>query len=108
SISDLQNDPRVKVVQGVGADIFFLLMNENPDLTSGVMSNPVVQNAVRYAIDYDGIRELVGGPAVTPPSILPVGFLGAYGPDRAFKRDVSMATSLLAQAGYPNGFSIDL
>jgi peptide/nickel transport system substrate-binding protein len=108
SVSDLQNDPRIKVVQGVGVDIFFLLMNENPDLTSGAMSNPQVQNAVRYAIDYEGIKELVGGPGVTPPSILPVGFLGAYGPDRAVKRDVTMAASLLAQAGYPNGFSVDL
>ena len=108
SVADLQNDPRVKVTQGVGADIFFLLMNENPDLTSGAMSNPLVQNAVRYAIDYEGVKELVGGPAVTAPSILPVGFLGAYGPDHAFKRDVGMAQNLLAQAGYPNGFSVDL
>ena len=108
SVADLQADPRVKVTQGVGADIFFLLMNENPDVTSGVMSNPTVQNAIRYAIDYDGIKELVGGPAVTPPSILPVGFLGAYGPDHSFKRDTNMAMTLLSQAGYPNGFSIDL
>ena len=108
SVADLQNDPRIKVVQSVGADIFFLLMNENPDLTAGTMSNPLVQNAVRYALDYDGIKELVGGPGVTPPSILPVGFLGAFGPDHAFKRDISTAMSLLAQAGYPTGFNIDL
>jgi peptide/nickel transport system substrate-binding protein len=109
SVASLQADPGIKVVQGVGADIFFLLMNENPSLTSGgAMSNPVVQNAVRYALDYEGINALVGGPAVTTPSILPQGFLGAYKPDRAFKRDVSMATSLLAQAGFPNGFNVDL
>ena len=47
SVSDLQNDPRIKVTQGVGADIFFLLMNNNPDATGGIMSNPMVQNAVR-------------------------------------------------------------
>jgi peptide/nickel transport system substrate-binding protein len=108
SVPDLRNDPRVKVIQGVGTDIFFLLMNENPDLTSGTMSNPLVQNAIRYALDYTGINELVGGPAVTPPTILPVGFLGAYAPDHAFKRDLDMARSLLSQAGYPNGFSVDL
>ena len=108
SVSDLQNDPRVKVVQGIGSDIFFLLMNESPDASGGTMSNPLVQNAVRYALDYEGIKELFGGPAVTPPSILPVGFLGAYGPDHSFKRDTDMAQSLLAQAGYPNGFSVDL
>jgi peptide/nickel transport system substrate-binding protein len=83
-------------------------MNENPALTSGTMSDPVVQNAIRYSIDYSGINALVGGPAQTPATILPLGFLGAYGTDRAFTRDVSMAKSLLAQAGYPNGFNIDL
>jgi peptide/nickel transport system substrate-binding protein len=108
AVADLRSNSQLKVIQGVGADIFFLLMNENPALTAGAMSNPVVQNAVRYALDYDGINALVGGPAATPPSILPLGFLGAYTPDRGFKRDLSMATSLLAQAGYPNGFSVDL
>jgi peptide/nickel transport system substrate-binding protein len=108
SIADLQNDPQIKVVQGTGVDIFFLLMNEDPSVTGGIMSNPQVQMAIRYALDYAGINELVGGPAITPPSILPVTFLGAYGPDHSFKRDLSTAMSLLAQAGYPNGFSIDL
>ena len=101
AVADLQSNSQLKVVQGVGADIFFLLMNENPALTSGAMSNPVVQNAVRYALDYDGINALVGGPAATPPSILPLGFLGAYTADHAFKRDVAMATSLLGRRRLP-------
>jgi len=108
ALADLQASPQLKVVQGVGADIFFLLMNENPDLTAGVMSDQRVQNAVRDALDYDGINALVGGAGVTPASILPQGFLGAYGPDHAFKRDVNAARSLLADAGYANGVSVDL
>src|SRR5579864_3131764 len=56
SVADLQADPQIKVVQGVGTDVFFLLMNENPDLAGGVMANPQVQQAVRYALDYAGIN----------------------------------------------------
>ncbi len=108
SVADLQADPSIKVVPGSGADIFFLLMNQNPALTNGAMSNPQVQLAVRYALDYDGVNALVGGPAATPATILPLGFLGAYQTDRSFKRDTAMATSLLAEAGFANGFSVDL
>jgi peptide/nickel transport system substrate-binding protein len=108
SIADLQADPSIKVVSGTGADIFFLLMNQNGQLTNNAMSNPKVQLAVRYALDYDGINALVGGPAATPATILPLGFLGAYGTDHAFKRDLGMATQLLTDAGFPNGFSVDL
>jgi peptide/nickel transport system substrate-binding protein len=108
SVGDLQADAGVSVVQGQGADIFFLLMNQNAALTSGAMSNPQVQLAVRYALDYDGINALVGGPAATPATILPIGFLGAYGADRAFKRDLGMAATLLTDAGYPGGFNVDL
>ena len=108
SVADLSADANVRVVSGTGSDIFFLLMNQNPDLTGGTMSNPTVQLAIRYALDYEGINALVGGPAQTPASILPIGFLGAYGPDRAFKRDLDQARNLLSQAGFPNGFSVDL
>jgi peptide/nickel transport system substrate-binding protein len=108
SVADLQADSQVNLVQGQGADIFFLLMNQNPALTGGTMSNPQVQLAVRYALDYEGINALIGGPAATPATILPLGFLGAYGTDKAFKRDLGFAQILLNQAGYPNGFNVDL
>ncbi len=108
SVADLQADPGITLAQGQGADIFFLLMNQNPALTNGAMSNPQVQLAVRYALDYEGINALVGGPAATPATILPLGFLGAYGTDRAFKRDLALAAELLIAAGFPNGFSVDL
>jgi len=108
SLADLQADPSITVNPGSGADIFFLLMNQNPALTNGAMSNPQVQLAIRYALDYDGINALVGGPAATPATILPLGFLGAYQTDRSFKRDLTMAQSLLTEAGFPGGFNVDL
>ena len=66
-----------------------------------------VQRAVRYAIDYDGLAELVGGGAIKLPSIIQLGFLGALGPDAAIKTDVAKAKELMAKAGFPDGFKID-
>jgi ABC-type transport system substrate-binding protein len=47
------------------------------------------------------------GAAVQIPSIIPVGLLGAD-PALAPKRDVAGAKKLLAEAGYPNGFSVKM
>jgi peptide/nickel transport system substrate-binding protein len=106
-VPSMQSNPDLKVISGTGAELFFLLMNQDPTI-GGPMSKPQVQQAVRYALDYDGINKLVGGPAITPPSILPQGFLGAYPPDHAIKRDVAQAKSLLSAAGYPNGFTVEM
>jgi peptide/nickel transport system substrate-binding protein len=107
-VPSLQADPNISVVQGTSSLIFYLLMNEQASLSNGTMNNPDVQQAVRFALDYDGINKLIGGPAVTPPSVLPQGFLGAYPPERAIRRDVNRARDLLAKAGFPNGFNVDL
>lgn len=104
----LEANPQIKVIEGEGTGMFFLLCNTNPDLTDGIMSNDKVRLALRYAIDYEGIRQLVGGSAITPATIVPYGFLGAWGPDRAFKRDLDKAKELLAEAGYPDGFDIEM
>jgi peptide/nickel transport system substrate-binding protein len=104
----LAANPTIKVVPGGGTNMFFLLCNQNPDLSNGIMSNPKVCEAMRYAIDYEGILTVVGGSAITPATIVPYGFLGAWGPDRAFKRDLDKAKALLAEAGYPDGFDIEM
>jgi peptide/nickel transport system substrate-binding protein len=104
----LKANPEIKVIEGHGTGMFFLLCNSNPDLTDGIMSDDRVRLAIRYAIDYEGIRHLVGGSAITPATIVPYGFLGAWGPDRAYKRDLDKAKELLAEAGYPDGFDIEM
>jgi len=107
-LAALEANPEIKVIEGPETDMFFLLCNSNPDLTDGIMSDDTVRLALRYAIDYEGIRALVGGSAITPATIVPYGFLGAWGPDRAFKRDLDKARELLAEAGYPDGFDIEM
>ncbi|MEM7029014.1 MAG: ABC transporter substrate-binding protein [Chloroflexota bacterium] len=106
-VPSLQGNPNVTVFEGLSDTLVFLKGNQDEGI-GGAMSNPTVMQAVRYAIDYEGVRILAGGQAVTPPSMLPVGFLGAYGSDKAFSRDVDRAKALLAEAGYPDGLDVDL
>ncbi len=106
-VPSLQGNPNVTVFEGLSDTLVFLKGNQDKSI-GGAMSNPTVLQAVRYALDYEGIRLLAGGQAVTPPSMLPVGFLGAYGSDKAFTRDIDKAKELLAEAGYADGLDIDL
>lgn len=104
-VPDLEATDGIEVYQGTGNIVHFLLMNQDPDI-GGPMSDPRVQLAVRYALDYAGYQALWGGS--TPASVIPVGFLGAYGPDKAFTRDLDRARQLLSDAGYPDGFEVTL
>ncbi|HEV2282556.1 MAG TPA: ABC transporter substrate-binding protein [bacterium] len=64
-----------------------------------------VRQAVRWAIDYDGIvRQLLNGNGLPLQSIVPKGLFG-YDPALPFKHDPAKAKALLAEAGFGNGFS---
>jgi peptide/nickel transport system substrate-binding protein len=85
-------------------------MNVSPAI-SRPLSNPLVRQAVRYAIDYDGIIKLLDGAGVQLASVIAIGYIGNSAADNAalrIKTDVRRARELLAQAGYPNGFSVTL
>lgn len=97
-VGSLQNNPDVTVFQDISDIMIFLLMNQD-QAVGGELSNPQVQQAVRLALDYEGMKALIGGKTVTPASIIPIGFAGAYGEDKAIKRDVEGAKKLLADAG---------
>ncbi|HVO70189.1 MAG TPA: ABC transporter substrate-binding protein, partial [Aggregatilineaceae bacterium] len=104
--ASIKSDSNLKLYESASATVFFLLMNQDKTI-GGPMSNPKVQRAVRLALDYQGILKLAGGSAVTPPSVIPVGFVGAWGTDKALKRDVAGAKKLLADAGVTNA-TVDL
>jgi peptide/nickel transport system substrate-binding protein len=72
-------------------------MNNTPDV-GGPFSNPKVQQAVRYALDYDGIMTLAGSGAVRLAGIIPTNFPGALDPATAVKMDQAKAKSLLKEA----------
>lgn len=104
-INELEGNTDIAIARGPANIIHFLLMNRNPEI-GGIVSDPLVAQAIRYALDYEGYKTLWGG--VTPGSNLAVGFAGALGEDQAITRDLDRARELLAEAGYPDGFEITL
>ncbi|RVB80469.1 MULTISPECIES: ABC transporter substrate-binding protein [unclassified Mesorhizobium] len=72
------------------------------------LSNPKVREAIAYGIDYKGMEKAIMGPygrARTVP--VPENFEYAI-PSPDWHLDVTKAKSLLAEAGYENGFTLTL
>jgi peptide/nickel transport system substrate-binding protein len=93
----------LKGVQGVGvktsliANTFYVLMNNNPAI-GGPFSNPKVQQAVRYALDYEGIMRIAGQGAVRLAGVIPTLFPGSLDSKDAVKTDPVKARALLKEA----------
>ncbi len=106
-LPSLADNPNVTIYEGLSDTLIFLKGNQDPEV-GGPMSDPMVQAAVRYALDYEGIRLLSGGQAATPASMLPIGFMGAYEANSGIARDIERSKELLAEAGYPDGLDIEI
>ncbi|MCL1914311.1 MAG: ABC transporter substrate-binding protein [Eubacteriaceae bacterium] len=98
----------VQIASGDTALITFLVMSRDESM-SAEMSNPLVQEAVRLALDYEGYLVLGGEGSTVPLNFVQRGFSGALQRDLdAQGRDLEKAKELMAQAGYPDGFDITL
>ena len=105
-VVDLENDEALGVFRGPGSWTHFLLMNRDTE-TGGPMADPLVARAVRYALDYQGYRDLWEG-SVTPGTNMWIGLAGAFGEEQALERDLELANELMAEAGYADGFDTTL
>jgi peptide/nickel transport system substrate-binding protein len=105
-VVSLRDSPDVDIFLGSSTWTHFLLMNRDPDI-GGPMADPLVARAVRYALDYEGYRDLWEG-SVTPGTNMWIGLAGAFGQDRALERDLERARELMAEAGYADGFEVTL
>lgn len=96
-MKSLQGAQGVTTKASPAATTFYLLMNDNPDV-GGPFANPLVQQAVRYALDYDGILQIAGPGAVRLAGVFPAILPGALASADAIKQDKAKAQQLLQQA----------
>jgi peptide/nickel transport system substrate-binding protein len=103
----VEGDPNLKVVAGQMYNMEYIAMTSSPDL-SAPLADTRVKQAVLLSIDYDGIIQgILGGYAIRAPSLIPVGVIGVD-PAMIQPRDLDKAKALLAEAGYADGFSVEL
>jgi len=96
-VKALANSQGVTTASSPLATTFYILINNNPQV-GGAFSNPKVQEAMRYALDYDGIMTIAGKGAVRLAGVIPTNFYGYRDPSEAPKKDVQKAKDLLKEA----------
>jgi peptide/nickel transport system substrate-binding protein len=94
-----------RLVTSDGGFLYYAALNADSEL----LSDQLVRQAVQYAIDRDAIVLAMGGEEAAAPATgaIPPGVPGYEGID-LYPRDVEKAQQLLAEAGHPDGVTLDL
>jgi peptide/nickel transport system substrate-binding protein len=100
-LAALDSSGTVEIQKTPGFGFYYLALNQKDE----VLSNPTVREAFRYLIDYDGLSNTVMKYyGVKQQTIIPAGLPGADDTN-PYKLDIDKAKALLAEAGYPDGFT---
>ena len=103
-LKPLAQDKDIKVESFPYSGTWYIGMNTSDER----LKNPKVRQALKYLVDYQGMVDtFLKGRFLVQQTFLPIGIFSAiaYNP---YKLDVPKAKSLLAEAGYPNGFELRL
>ncbi|WP_455465688.1 ABC transporter substrate-binding protein [Bartonella sp. B39] len=106
-IADLQATTDIKVERVLEPSMMYWGFN----MTNPIFANEKVRLAMRYLIDYEGLgKTVLKGDGIPRASFMPLGTLGALNEKEGqpFKLDLQKAKQLLTEAGYPEGFEVNL
>jgi peptide/nickel transport system substrate-binding protein len=105
NVAQLEKNPKITLLKQVGAHVWYLGMNNQKK----PFDDKRVRQALNYAVNKDAIVNdvLKGTGAASKGPVLP-GTWGADGALKAYPYDPERAKKLLAEAGYPNGFTTTL
>ncbi|HSK40507.1 MAG TPA: ABC transporter substrate-binding protein [Arenibaculum sp.] len=94
----------IDIVEAPKGSIWYFGLNQKNE----ILSKPEVREAMKYLVDYEGMRgSVMNGLGTIHQTFLPMGFLGALD-EKPYTYDPDRAKELLASAGHPNGFSITM
>lgn len=109
---------RMDELEGITADVFGVgeALWVNLDIEDEILKDPLVREAIILAISRDNHVALSGEPvgekifSVVPAGLMPGGLTEEEAEDAGvnFQQDIERAGELLAEAGYPDGFEMDL
>ncbi len=103
-IARLDADPNITVENVSSLRTIFIYFNHNLE----PFDNPLVRQAVNYAVNNQELADFVLGGAVrVSDAPISPGIFG-YTPVGNYDQDLERARELLAEAGYPDGFSTTL
>jgi len=101
----LQGSPGVKIVEAPSMSISLAYLN----CTKPPLDNVKVRQAMSYAMNYDvHVKDIIQGKGRLIKGPLAYGMEGYDESLKGYSYDVAKAKALLAEAGFPNGFEIQL
>ncbi len=101
---ELEGQPGIRITRSPTFSLHYLAVNAGKEPFTSVE----VRNAIRWALDYEAIQQGIWeGALADGQTVITPGMIGHLD-EKPFRKDPELARALLAQAGYPDGFKVEL
>ncbi len=103
-VAGIRDNPQVEVILSPKSKLYYMGLNQ----THGPLADPKVRQALRYLIDYQKLAQTVMRErGKTHQTVVPEGIFASLDA-QPFSFDPAKARALLAEAGYRQGFDVQM